>query len=683
MVGADGGDGADRVHGVSRSGFGGVYGTRRGRWRRAPSARRAAPRRRCGRSPQSAPQGRLRFDGAEGPRLASATSHSAPDPSRAQEGDCLFESRIVFAHRSGPPKHERSPSVVTRAEVCEFVLRRLIVLVSALTLLIPSAVFAQNPSQADRFQPYPGAGTVDPSGPSQRDERLAASSPSCSRCAAIPSRSSSRRRRTRASRRRSSNQVKAELKARQDAIKGQHRCNGGRVLSQLQSAYNGIKVTVPRNKVAALASLPNVIAVRERPGRRARQPRRAFPSSAFPARSGIPSRGPRLHRRRREDRRHRHRHRLHARELRRPGDRGSLRARPDANDTTIGDAGDAGLFGPGAPKVKDGIDLVGDAYDGDADPARRRTRSRIRTPIRSTAPSPRQQRRPRLARLRARRPASASSPTATTYPGPYDATTPSTMTSRSDRASRRRPTSTSSASSAATARPSVTVEAIDWAVDHDVDVINMSLGSAFGRADDPSAVASTNAAAAGVSVVTSAGNSGPAPYITGSPGHGSRLDRHGGDRQPPDPAGRDRSTSPRAPRSPRSSANGITPPTARRYEVVVLTNDPATPENEALGCSVEAYTDAGIVEGGGQLAVTERGDCARVARADLRPAGGRRCGRDDQQRGRPPAVRGADPLEPGRRDPVQVTIPFLGVNGRRRVPMRTRFARRHRRRRRP
>ncbi len=64
----------------------------------------------------------------------------------------------------------------------------------------------------------------------------------------------------------------------------------------------------------------------------------------------------------------------------------------------------------------------------------------------------------------------------------------------------------------------VTVDAIDWAFDHDVDVINMSLGSAFGRSDDPSAVASTNAAAAGVSVVTSAGNSGPAPYITGSPG---------------------------------------------------------------------------------------------------------------------------------------------------------------------
>ena len=55
----------------------------------------------------------------------------------------------------------------------------------------------------------------------------------------------------------------------------------------------------------------------------------------------------------------------------------------------------------------------------------------------------------------------------------------------------------------------VTVEAIDWAVDNDMDVINMSLGSPFGRATDPSAVASTNAANAGVIVVASAGNGAP------------------------------------------------------------------------------------------------------------------------------------------------------------------------------
>ncbi|HHU37772.1 MAG TPA: S8 family serine peptidase, partial [Propionibacterium sp.] len=61
----------------------------------------------------------------------------------------------------------------------------------------------------------------------------------------------------------------------------------------------------------------------------------------------------------------------------------------------------------------------------------------------------------------------------------------------------------------------VTVEAIDRAVADGVDVINMSLGSSYGTADDPSAVASTNAVGAGVVVIASAGNSGPNPYVTG------------------------------------------------------------------------------------------------------------------------------------------------------------------------
>ena len=80
---------------------------------------------------------------------------------------------------------------------------------------------------------------------------------------------------------------------------------------------------------------------------------------------------------------------------------------------------------------------------------------------------------------------------------------------RSAPASRRRPTSTRVRVFGCDGSTDVTVDAIDWAVDNDMDVINMSLGSPFGRTDDPSAVASTNAAKAGVIVVTSAGNGGP------------------------------------------------------------------------------------------------------------------------------------------------------------------------------
>ncbi|MCC7206649.1 MAG: S8 family serine peptidase, partial [Anaerolineae bacterium] len=68
--------------------------------------------------------------------------------------------------------------------------------------------------------------------------------------------------------------------------------------------------------------------------------------------------------------------------------------------------------------------------------------------------------------------------------------------------------------------------AIEWAVDPNrdgnpadhLDVINLSLGSTNGAATDASAVAANNAALLGVIVVASAGNSGDAYYVTGSPG---------------------------------------------------------------------------------------------------------------------------------------------------------------------
>jgi subtilisin family serine protease len=77
----------------------------------------------------------------------------------------------------------------------------------------------------------------------------------------------------------------------------------------------------------------------------------------------------------------------------------------------------------------------------------------------------------------------------------------------------------------------LTAAAINWATDPNrdgdpsdhVDVINMSLGSAYGTPDDPSAAASDNAAALGVIVVTSAGNSGDSYFVSGSPGSAVRA----------------------------------------------------------------------------------------------------------------------------------------------------------------
>ena len=233
--------------------------------------------------------------------------------------------------------------------------RRLLVLVSALTLLIPSVVFAENPSHADRLQRYAGAGTVDPAvlPNALNDSRVVTvmlemrGDPVAVVQSKAPNKSLTKVQR---------NQVKANLKAQQDAIKGQIAAGGGRVMSQLQSAYNGIKVMVPRNKAAALAGLPNVVAVR---GIQAiqRDNAKSVPFLGIPSQVWDPSQG------------------LgftgegvkiavidtgidytHA-NFGGPGTEEAFDL-AQAHDTTRGDAGDAGLLGPDAPKVKDGIDLT-------------------------------------------------------------------------------------------------------------------------------------------------------------------------------------------------------------------------------------------------------------------------------------------------------------------------------------
>jgi subtilisin family serine protease len=57
----------------------------------------------------------------------------------------------------------------------------------------------------------------------------------------------------------------------------------------------------------------------------------------------------------------------------------------------------------------------------------------------------------------------------------------------------------------------------DGAIDDAADVINLSLGTAYGQKEDSTAVAAANAARLGVVVVASAGNSGDKPYDMGSP----------------------------------------------------------------------------------------------------------------------------------------------------------------------
>jgi minor extracellular serine protease Vpr len=184
---------------------------------------------------------------------------------------------------------------------------------------------------------------------------------------------------------------------------------------------------------------------------------------------------------------------------------------------------------------------------------------------------------------------------------------------------------------------SIVVDAIDMAVADGVDVINMSLGSAFGRADNIEATAIDNATAAGVLVVTSAGNSGPNAYVTGSPGSS------------------DRALS--------VAANDASFPTITPINVTGAFTASAVNANlynytgplsgelvwVGLGCAAADYAATA-----GKIAVTFRGTCARVDRAILADAAGAIGSIMINNASGNPPVEGEIP---------GVDIPFLGIAG--------------------
>ena len=155
-------------------------------------------------------------------------------------------------------------------------------------------------------------------------------------------------------------QIKARLRSSQAVLHSNIQGMGGTVLANYQAAYNGIKVRIARDKFDQLASLPGVVGVRP----------------LFPVRpnnvQGIPLIGT-------------------------PGVWQSLGIHGEGVKIGIIDTGidythanfggpgtaaayntahaaetsaaDPSLFGPLAPRIKGGIDLVGDSYDPDPNSA--------------------------------------------------------------------------------------------------------------------------------------------------------------------------------------------------------------------------------------------------------------------------------------------------------------------------
>ena len=177
---------------------------------------------------------------------------------------------------------------------------------------------------------------------------------------------------------------------------------------------------------------------------------------------------------------------------------------------------DPSLFGPAAPKVKGGHDLVGDDYD-------------------PTSSDPAHGPRPDPNPLDIERVGHGShiagtigglgvTPEGTTYTGPYDAMTHSrSFTIGPGVAPKAHLYAVRVFGRDVLKGTAVIEEALEWAIDNDMDVVNLSLGSAFAGADDPAAEAADNAARAGIVVVAVSGNEGGVRYITRAPGSSTRA----------------------------------------------------------------------------------------------------------------------------------------------------------------
>jgi subtilisin family serine protease len=363
---------------------------------------------------------------------------------------------------------------------------------------------------------------------------------------------------------------------------------GGVVLAHLHDAVNGVKVEIARDQLAALKALPGVVSVLP-VAKHQLNNAVTVPFIGAPAVwQGIPGfRGEHI--------------KIaiidtgidytHA-NFGGPGTVAAFQAAA-ANSTL---PADPALFGPDAPKVKGGIDLVGDDYNA-AIPGS--------TPVPDANPLDCAGHGSHVAGTAAGFGVTADGKT---YPGPYDSAAyqngfgigPGVAPKAELYAVR---------VFGCAGSTDVVVEAIDWAMHAGVDVISMSLGADFGDANSADALAASNATKAGILVIAASGNAGPAPYITSSPASGEGvLAVAATDATATFPGAAvtlDATTTIEA-----QDSNGAALPSSG-LAVVVLRNAAG---GISLGCDESEYVDALI---SGKLVVTKRGTCARVLRAQL------------------------------------------------------------------
>lgn len=419
--------------------------------------------------------------------------------------------------------------------------------------------------------------------------------------------------------------ARSQLVLAQNAVKRGVQAAGGRVLATYQYAYNGIRIRVAQGQLAKLARLPEVIAVRKlqkfKPDNTTGVRYIGAPSAwqdygltGTNIRIGIIDTGIDY---------------THA-NFGGPG----TRAAYEANNPRIVEPG---TF-PTA-KVVGGYDFAGDNYNASAD-------DDPTTPDGTIVPSP--DRDPLDCEGHGSHVAGTAAGfgvlagSGATYRGDYNL---STYTGRTFRIG---PGVAPNAKLYAykvfgcEGSTDLTVDAIELAVRDGVNVINMSLGSPFGRSDDPTAVASDNAAYSGVTVVASAGNSGPSGYITGSPATGDRVISVAAMDAIPDFPSAVISGAKISPAIRAINANDGPLPVSGTLKVLRDASG-----GIALGCTAAEYAGSA-----GKIVVVRRGTCARTDRPKLGQAAGAKA---------VIMVNNADSYPPYEGGIAGVRIPFLGV----------------------
>src|SRR5438046_1137244 len=277
--------------------------------------------------------------------------------------------------------------------------------------------------------------------------------------------------------------IKGQLRSQQDGLRGSIESLGGTVVASYQAAYNGITARIAHDREKELAALPGVVAVRPLQLMKPDNVR-GIPLIGTPAvwqSLGLHGEGVKIaiidsgidY--------------THA-NFGGPGTAAAYTA-AHAKETL---PADPRLFGPSAPRIQRGKDLAGENYDPPADPL-----------LPDGKPNPKLTPQPDPNPLDCNGHGSHVAGTAagsgvladgSAYHGAYNASTISSNSWTVGPGVAPKADLYAIRVFGCVGSTNVVVDAIDWAVDPDMDVINMSLGSPFGSADDPDAVASTNAA---------------------------------------------------------------------------------------------------------------------------------------------------------------------------------------------